>query len=83
MGFGKPVLCYIHPEIGKDYPTDLPIVNANPDTIKGVLRSLLAEPNLRNEKGKAGRAYVEKYHHDLKNAELMKEIYAEVIARHR
>ncbi len=82
MGFGKPVLCYIHPVIGKDYPVDLPIVNANPDTVAECLRQLLQDPHLRHEKGKAGRAYVEAYHDDVKNAELMKGIYGDVVERH-
>lgn len=75
MALGKPVLCYINPVVGKDYPKDLPIINANPDTIQEVLQDLLDHPVKRYETGKKSRLYVEKYHDDAKNAEDLYAIY--------
>lgn len=82
MAFGKPVICYINPTIGGEYPPDLPIVSANPDTIYVELKRLLVNGELRNTLGREGRKYVEKYHSDEKIAHELAAIYREVIARH-
>lgn len=83
MAFGKPVICYINSEIGKNYPPDLPIINADPENIFEKLEMLLKNPTLRNETGKQSRKYVEKYHDDEKMARQLVEIYAQVIELHR
>lgn len=44
------------------YFSECPIVSANPENLLNVLRKLVVRPELRNSLGKAGRAYVEKYH---------------------
>lgn len=44
------------------YLSECPIVSASPETLVDVLRKLVTRPELRRELGKAGRAYVEKYH---------------------
>jgi hypothetical protein len=64
MALGKPVVCHLHEDaiaanIGWG---ECPIVNADPDTIVDVLRGLLAHPERLPALGRAGRAYVEKYH---------------------
>jgi glycosyltransferase involved in cell wall biosynthesis len=41
---------------------ECPIVSATPETITDVLRVLITNPKLREELGRAGRQYVEKYH---------------------
>jgi glycosyltransferase involved in cell wall biosynthesis len=41
---------------------ECPLVSASPETLIDVLRKLITRPELRHELGKAGRAYVEKYH---------------------
>lgn len=83
MAFGKPVLCYINPEIGKNYPAELPIINASPENVVEKLEMLLKNPGLRNETGKKSREYVEKYHDDRKMARELVEIYREVIELHK
>lgn len=83
MAFGKPVVCYINPEIGRDYPADLPIVNANPDNIEEKLEPLICDAALRHQLGRQGRQYVEKYHEDSKIARELVEIYDEVISLHK
>lgn len=82
MAFGKPAVCYIHPEIGKDYPDGLPLINANPDNLIEILRPLLKDATSRNEVGRNSRAYVEKYHDDKKIAHDLADIYGEVIGLH-
>ncbi|WP_274363657.1 glycosyltransferase [Paenibacillus thermotolerans] len=61
MALGKPVVCYIRPDLLKHYP-NLPIVSANPDTLYETLRKLLKHRQLRVEIGQKGRLYVERNH---------------------
>ncbi len=82
MAFGKPVVCYINSEIGKDYPDDLPLINADPDNLDEKLEPLLQSAALRHEIGTKGREYVEKYHDDKKIAHDLVDIYKEVIDLH-
>lgn len=82
MAFGKPVVCYINPITGRDYPADLPIVNANPDTITEQLEILVKDAILRNKLGKQGREYVEKYHDEKNIARDLVRTYEEVIHLH-
>lgn len=44
------------------YFSECPIVSATPENLVDVLRKLVTRPELRHELGRAGRAYVEKYH---------------------
>lgn len=44
------------------YFGECPLVSATPENLTDVLRKLVTRPQLRHELGKAGRAYVEKYH---------------------
>ena len=83
MAFGKPVIAYINDVIGKDYPHDLPLVNANPDNIAEVLGSLIGDGERRHKLGIASRKYAEKYHDEDKIARDLVDIYAETIRRHR
>ncbi len=62
MAAGKPTLTYIRPDLVARYPTDLPLVNTNPDTIYDRLKELICDPGMRRELGFQGRRYVEKYH---------------------
>lgn len=62
MAMGKPVVAYIRDDVRSRFPDDLPIVQATPETLAEVLLELIQDPIRRYELGKAGRAYVEKYH---------------------
>lgn len=62
MASGKPTITYIRPDLVEKYPSDMPLVNANPDTIYDVMRRLICEPRMRFELSMASRSYVEKYH---------------------
>ena len=44
------------------YPSDQPFIVTTPKTIYDNLKMVLENPELRKEKAKEGRAYVEKYH---------------------
>ncbi|NOT37119.1 MAG: glycosyltransferase [Saprospiraceae bacterium] len=75
MGFGKPVITYINPEIKKYYPIDLPIIEASPDNIEVVLEKIISNPESLNLIGRNSRLYVEKYHDDTLNAKLLATYY--------
>lgn len=62
MALGKPVVAYIRPDLIPSFPSELPVINANPDTIYEQIKMLLDNPELRYERGVAGRIYAEKYH---------------------
>lgn len=62
MSLAKPVVCYLLPELQRKYPPDLPIINANPNTLESVLAEWVDRPQERHELGIASRAYAERVH---------------------
>ena len=62
MASGKPTITYIREDLVEKFPKDLPIINANPDTIYKKLKELIKDSEMRHETGKRSRAYAEKYH---------------------
>lgn len=62
MALGKPTVTYIREDLLDQYPRDLPLVNANPDTIYNRLKALIVDAEMRHEIGQRSRVYAEKYH---------------------
>ncbi|MFH1670321.1 MAG: glycosyltransferase [Patescibacteria group bacterium] len=68
MAMGLPVLSNADQEVYTrvfrrySFLNECPIVSTTPETVTENLRALVLHPDLRRELGKAGRAYVEKYH---------------------
>lgn len=69
MATGLPVLCYIREDLERLYVSaglleanELPIVRCTPETVKDVLRDLVADRARRREIGDASRAFVERRH---------------------
>lgn len=62
LASGKPTMTFIREDIVEKFPSELPFVNTNPDTIYDNLKDLILNPEKRVEIGKKSRAYVEKYH---------------------
>jgi hypothetical protein len=67
MALGKPVMCYIRPDLSTLYRTyswgkECPLVNTPPDQIKEKLIWLLDHREEWATLGHAGRAFVERYH---------------------
>lgn len=62
MSLGKPVLCYVLPELVPRYPEGFPIINANPDSIASVLEDWLQNPEERHRRGIQSRRYAERVH---------------------
>lgn len=78
MALGKPVICYIDPELLHHRP-DMPIVSATPATITAELERLVVDAQLRRTLGEAGRRYVEKWHDVNRIVDQLLGIYAEVL----
>ncbi len=75
MAMAKPVICYINPYAD---PGNLPIVNANPDTITDVLYELIGDAQKRSEIGKQSYAYVQETHDVARVADMAIDAYSEL-----
>lgn len=75
MALGKPTVCYIREDLVARYPKELPLINANPDTIEERLAQLIVDGKLRREVGIKSRAYAEKYHDSVIIARQLVDIY--------
>lgn len=62
MAMGKPVVAFIRDDVRSQFPLDLPIVQATPETLADVLQDLINNPQKRHDIGVASRRYVETYH---------------------
>lgn len=65
MATGRPVITYLRPDIEKFhhyYSKNIPAISANPDNLAKVVTRLAKNQKLREELGKKGREYTEKYH---------------------
>jgi glycosyltransferase involved in cell wall biosynthesis len=78
MAAGKATVTYIRPDLVEKYPAEMPLVNANPDTITSVLRKLACESQWRTELGHRSRGYVERYHDALVVARDMRDVYRQI-----
>lgn len=82
MAFGKPVMCYIMPEVfDAGLQREFPVVNTNPDNLKEQLIKLITSPQLRHDIGKQSRAYAEKYFDANKIAFQLKGIYKDALEK--
>ena len=79
MALGKPVIVYIRDELLDRFEHDVPIQNANPDTIKESLRTLIKDSDLRKELGQRARSFVETYHDVRRVVPELKSIYRQVL----
>jgi glycosyltransferase involved in cell wall biosynthesis len=79
MALGKPVICYLRPDLMKTYPQSLPIVSANPDNLYDQLKQLVNNPERCYELGKEGRSYVEKHHEGSKVIKQLIAIYEHIL----
>ncbi|MFN5372386.1 MAG: glycosyltransferase [Bacteroidia bacterium] len=62
MALGKPVVCYIRPDIWKDIGDNCPIINANPDNLYACLAGLIENNEALHEMGVQSRKYAESKH---------------------
>ncbi|MGD9569050.1 MAG: glycosyltransferase [Sedimentibacter sp.] len=62
MAMGKVVICWISEDMKDNYSNELPIISANPDTLKEKLEHIIKNKDMLEEVGKRSRRFVEKYH---------------------
>lgn len=78
MAAGKVTVTYIRPDLVLKYPSGLPLVNANPDTIEDVLRRLVLDAPHRAEIARRSVAYVQRYHDSHVVAREMLDVYRRI-----
>lgn len=78
MALGKPVICYVLPELIPTYPEGFPIINANPDTLDAVLEEWLQLPEKRYLRGIQSREYAERVHDVRVVARRLVEVYRQL-----
>ncbi|CAM3564568.1 glycosyltransferase [Marinicrinis lubricantis] len=79
MALGKPVICYIRPDIEKRSEIPIPVASAHPEQLYYKLKLLLTEEPLRKRMGKMGRKYVEKVHDRRAVIPKLLKIYRELL----
>lgn len=79
MAMGKQVITWISDFMKAKYPSELPIVAANPDTIGEQLRNLLNNRGALKELGQRGRRYVRQYHDHNVIADRILNVYRQMI----
>ena len=61
MALGKPVIAYINKDLSS-WQRELPIIQADPSSLRSVVEQLIRDEDLRREKGCEGRRFVERVH---------------------
>lgn len=86
MMLGKPAICFIRPEWLEslrlelpEYAAELPVISATPDTVEGILRDLISNPEKRRDIGIRGRAFAEKWHSSDAAATRFDVIYSKLL----
>lgn len=77
MALGKPVVCYVDAGL-KKCVSDLPIVNADCNSLADVLRSLIKDERRRGDLGRCGVEFVRKFHDSRAVGERFAEIYRDL-----
>lgn len=78
MAAGKVTVTYIRDDLVGRYPSELPLVNANPESIYQMLRELILDASLRRDIAARSRLYAEKYHSSDVVADDMISAYREI-----
>jgi len=85
MALGRPVVCYLRQEdlhfIPEQMRADIPVIDANPDTLLAVLEDILARREELPELGERSRAYVETWHDPLTIARGVKDTYERILEK--
>lgn len=74
MALGKPVICYLNPEMKESFFTlfpeyeSLPIIESDVNNIYGVLKNLIEKPEYRIQKARESREFAERHFDIKKNA---------------
>lgn len=75
MALGKVAVARIRDEVLSEHPR-LPVINANPETFKEVMKGILSSAQERKEVGERGRRYVSEYHSAARSGSLAESMYS-------
>ena len=79
MALSVPVVAYLHEaDLARIPPAmreELPIQNASPDSLAAALATLLEDAKLREDLGRRGLCFVRRWHHPVKIARRLLELY--------
>lgn len=80
LALGKPVVTFLHEEAkqrtAEAFGIDVPIVSATKESLRDVLRPLVASPEERRRVGAASRAYAEEVHDLARMTDRLLDLYA-------
>lgn len=81
MALGKPVIAYIREDLERDFKGEMPLINANPNTIKDRLRGVISDKEMRREYANRSRNYFDKTHSNTVVLREMEKLYDDVMAK--
>ena len=80
MALGKPVVAYIRDDLKNCFEGGLPVINANPLTIKDYLKRLISSSEMRKEYALKSREYFQKTHSNEVVLDSMEKLYDDVLS---
>jgi glycosyltransferase involved in cell wall biosynthesis len=81
LALGKPVLTYVRDDLYRSFTPEIPVLNADPDTVTDRLRELITDFELRRSLSRRARGFVEQVHDIRTVAATLRELYEEVLAK--
>lgn len=79
MAMGKPVVAWVSDFCKEKFPSELPVVSANPDNLYEKLEYMLKNQDMFYDLGVRGRKYVEEYHDISKIGTKIVDIYKRLL----
>jgi chromosome segregation ATPase len=79
LALGKPVIVYVREDLYEAHEPTIPVRNANPDTIKGALRDLITNVELRESLASQARPFVEQVHDVREVVRALRKVYEDVL----
>jgi hypothetical protein len=71
LAAGRLTISYLHESTLEHLPADVPVVNANPDSLAQTLERVVAEPDAARALAARGPAYVEEHHDGRRSARVL------------
>jgi glycosyltransferase involved in cell wall biosynthesis len=81
LALGKPVLTYVRDDLFRSFMPEIPVHNADPETVTDRLRELITDFELRRSLSARGRSFVEQVHDIRSVATTLRELYEELLSR--
>jgi len=80
MALGKPVVAYIRDDLVPSFDNGLPLINANPNSIKECLRSVISDSEMRKHYSSKSREYFEKTHSQDVVRKKLETLYSQILS---